>query len=112
LPLDFESDLGNARNKHRHEIKGEKMSDQSSQLPQDSAGSQMHQLIFGFIALPAIAAAAKLGIADLVGQSPKTVDELADATKAHALSLRRLLQFLAGLGIFAEDAAGSTVKPL
>ena len=66
----------------------------------------MHQLIFGFMALPAIAAAAKLGIADLVGQSPKTVDELADATKAHALSLRRLLQFLAGLGIFAEDAAG------
>jgi len=82
------------------------MQDQSSQLSQASAGAQMHQLIFGFMALPAIAAAAKLGIADLVGQSPKTVDELADATKAHPLSLRRLLQFLAGLGIFAEDAAG------
>jgi len=66
----------------------------------------MQQLIFGFMALPAIAAAAKVGIVNLVGQPPKTVDELADATKTHALSLRRLLQFLAGLGIFAEDAAG------
>ena len=85
------------------------MQDQGSQLSQASAAAHMHELIFGFMALPAIAAAAKLGIADLVEQSPKTVDELADATKAHALSLRRLLQFLASLGIFAEDAAGKYV---
>jgi hypothetical protein len=82
------------------------MSEQSSQSSDLATASRMHQLIFGFMALPAIAVAAKLGIADLVGESAKTVDELANATNAHVLSLHRLLRFLASLGIFAEDAAG------
>jgi hypothetical protein len=76
---------------------------QSSDL---SVEARMYQLIFGFMAVPAIAVASRLGIPDLLSESAKTVDELANATNAHALSLRRLLQFLASLGIFAEDAAG------
>jgi O-methyltransferase domain/Dimerisation domain len=82
------------------------MSEQSSQSSDLSPESRMHQLIFGFMALPAIAVAAKLGIADLITESAKTVDELANATNAHVLSLRRLLRFLTNLGIFAEDTAG------
>jgi hypothetical protein len=66
----------------------------------------MYEFVFGYMALPAIATAAKLNIPDLVAESAKTLDELARATKADALSLRRLLQFLASLGIFTEDAAG------
>jgi len=53
-----------------------------------------------------IMVAARLGIADLVEEAPRTADELAHATKAHAPSLRRLLRFLTVLGIFAEDATG------
>ncbi len=55
---------------------------------------------------PAISVAASLGIADLVAETPKTADVLAQATKTHTLSLRRLLQFITSLGVFAEDAAG------
>jgi hypothetical protein len=48
--------------------------------------------------------AAKLGIADLLGEGPATVDELAKACSAHAPSLYRLLRALASLGIFTEAA--------
>ncbi len=71
-----------------------------------SVEQRMYQFIFGFMALPAIAVATKLGIPDLLADSTRTIDELAHATNAHALSLRRLLQFLASLGIFVEDATG------
>jgi DNA-binding IclR family transcriptional regulator len=60
----------------------------------------------GFVASRAISVAAKLGIADLVAEAPRTVDELARATKAHASSLRRFLLMLASIGIFAEDSFG------
>jgi hypothetical protein len=66
----------------------------------------MNQLVLGFAASQAIAVAAKLGIADLVAEAPKTLEELAGTTKAHAPSLRRLLLMLASIGIFAEDAGG------
>ena len=51
----------------------------------------------------AVAVAAKLGIADLLHESPKRADELADATGAHGPTLYRLLRTLAGLGLFVED---------
>src|SRR5262249_17147239 len=50
--------------------------------------------------------AAKLGIADIVSITPKTADELAAATNSHAPSLRRVLRFLASVGVFSEDASG------
>jgi hypothetical protein len=46
--------------------------------------------------------AAKLGIADLLKDSPKSCDELATATGTNAPSLYRLLRALASLGVFAE----------
>jgi len=67
---------------------------------------QMTHLIFGFMATQAIHVAARLGVADLVQEGPKTADELALATAAHGPSLRRLLQLLASLGVFAEDTGG------
>jgi len=71
-----------------------------SQSPDPSDGSRM---IFGFMASAAIAVAAKLGIVKLVAELPKTVPELANATNARVLSLRRLLLFLVSLGIFFES---------
>src|SRR5262249_49644180 len=45
---------------------------------------------------------AKLGIADLLTDGPKTADELAAATGTNARALSRLLRALASIGIFAE----------
>jgi len=82
------------------------MSDRSFPPSDLSSVMQMHQLANGFRVTQAIYVAAKLEIADLVGQAPKTADELAEATKTDTQSLRRLLQLLTGLGIFEEDEKG------
>ena len=55
----------------------------------------------------AISVAAKLGIADLLTNGPKSTEELAQATGTHAHSLYRLLRALASFGIFVEDENGS-----
>lgn len=54
----------------------------------------------------AVHVAAKLGIADLLEDGPKSPATLAEATGAHAGTLHRLLRALASLGVFAEDADG------
>jgi hypothetical protein len=54
----------------------------------------------------ALYVAAKLGVADLLRDGPKTVEELADETETDPTSLRRLLRALACLDIFAELADG------
>jgi hypothetical protein len=82
------------------------MSDQSPQPAAPASVMQMHQLVLGFTATQALYVAAKLGVADLIAETPKTVDELAQATKSHAPSLGRLLRMLTSVGIFAEDEAG------
>lgn len=51
----------------------------------------------------ALAVAATLGIADLLADGPRSVDDLAEATGTHAPSLLRLLRALASIGVFAED---------
>jgi len=58
------------------------------------------------MAVQAIHVAAKFGLADLVAGGPKSIQELAKATRTHSSSLARLLQALTSLGIFAEDATG------
>jgi hypothetical protein len=50
--------------------------------------------------------AAKLGIADLVKDGPRSAEDLAGATQTHSQSLYRLLRALASVGVFAEDGAG------
>jgi hypothetical protein len=53
-----------------------------------------------------VAVVAKLGVADLLGDGPKRVDELAEACGAHQPTLQRLLEALAPAGFFAERADG------
>jgi len=50
----------------------------------------------------AIHVAATLGIADLLWDGPRSVDELAAATGSRATALYRLLRALASVGVFAE----------
>jgi hypothetical protein len=54
----------------------------------------------------ALHVAAKLEIADLLRDGPKTVEELAEATRTDADSLRRLLRALACIEVFAERPDG------
>lgn len=54
----------------------------------------------------AIAAAAELKLADIIGDELCPLDELAYATKTDADSLRRLLRALSGEGIFFEEEGG------
>jgi len=66
----------------------------------------MLQMITGFWVSRAIYVAAKLGLADLVKDGPKTADELARSTGTHAPSLYRVLRALAGVGVFAGSEQG------
>jgi ubiquinone/menaquinone biosynthesis C-methylase UbiE len=63
----------------------------------------MLQMITGFWVSRTIHVAAKLGLADLVKDGPKTASELAEMTGTHAPSLYRALRGLASVGIFVED---------
>jgi hypothetical protein len=75
----------------------------SSQNPPDAA---LVQLIFGKCISMAISVAAKLRVADLLADGPKTLADLANATETHAPSLYRILRTLAAAGVFAEQVDG------
>src|SRR5919197_5156897 len=49
---------------------------------------------------------AKLKVADLLGEGPRPVEELAAATGTHAASLARVLRLLATAGVFEEQGPG------
>ena len=59
-------------------------------------------MITGSLGSQAIYVAAKLGIADLLVNGAKNVEELAAAAEADAPSLYRVLRALASLGVFTE----------
>ncbi len=69
----------------------------------DTPGATLGRLIVGFQVSDAIHVAATLGIADLLAEGPRTSDELAAATNAHAGSMYRLLRALASVGVFHEE---------
>jgi hypothetical protein len=71
-----------------------------------SLQEMMNRMITGYWSTQALYVAAKLGIADLLTDGPRSVDMLAQATKVHAPSLYRLLRALASLGVFADDGTG------
>jgi len=66
----------------------------------------MLQIISGFWVSRAVFAIAKLGIPDLLQSGPKTVAELASATKMHAPSLFRVLRALVSVGILNSADGG------
>lgn len=70
---------------------------------------RMRELVFGAACAAAVRAAARLGVADALGESPATAAELATAVEAEPLPLQRLLRALACYGIFAETEDGQFV---
>lgn len=62
------------------------------------------QMTFGSILSQALSVAAKLGVADLLAEGPKTADEIAARTGAHAPSVFRLLRTLSQNGVLVRDS--------
>ena len=79
--------------------------------PQDGdiaeAQAVLQQMTNGYWVTQIIYVAAKLGIADLLTDGPRTIQELARSTTTHAPSLYRLMRALAGLGVFRESEDGT-----
>jgi len=74
----------------------------SEAVVQSSPVSLLRELIGGMRFTQLIYVAAKLGIADLLKNGSKSVDELASKVGAHPRALYRVLRALASKGIFAE----------
>jgi DNA-binding HxlR family transcriptional regulator len=69
-------------------------------LPPSAA---MLRMISGSWVSRIIYIAAKLGLADLLKDGPRSCEDLAQSTGTHAASLYRVLRALASAGVFAED---------
>jgi len=66
----------------------------------------LYGLITGHYLSRAVYVAAKLGLADLLKDGPRSSADLAAATHSQAGSLQRLMRLLASAGLFAETEAG------
>jgi len=78
-----------------------------------SSQEAMNRMFTGYWTTQALYVAAKLGIADLLTQGPRSAVDLAQTTNVHAPSLYRLLRALASMGVFADDGSGHfTLTPM
>jgi len=66
----------------------------------------IYQMAIGHYLSRALHLAAKLSVADLLKDGARRAEELAEATDTHAPSLRRVLRFLASVGVFEEREDG------
>jgi hypothetical protein len=72
----------------------------------------MFQIILNFWMSRAVYIIAKLGIADLLKDGPKTTNELAAATTTHAPSLYRVLRALASVGVLKMQDGKFELTPM
>jgi hypothetical protein len=70
---------------------------------------ELMRIATGFWASRALYVAAKLKLADAIGDAPASLQALAQQCDANLGSLRRVLRALASLGVFAEDESGRIV---
>lgn len=70
------------------------------------AGMRLRELVFGAACAAAIRAAARLGVADALNDSPTTADDLAAAVGTKPQPLLRLMRTLCCYGIFEEAENG------
>src|SRR5262245_7514565 len=88
-----------------------------SSATETSASRTLWEMATDYFRSRTLCAAARLGIADVIGDGESTVDQLAAACQADTASLHRLLRALATFGIVSETAPGRFVltslgKPL
>ncbi|MFD7916559.1 methyltransferase [Streptomyces sp. NPDC059752] len=70
---------------------------------------RLRELVFGAACAAAVRAAARLAVADALGEEPATAAELATTVGSEPLPLQRLLRALSCYGIFAETEDGQFV---
>jgi O-methyltransferase domain len=66
----------------------------------------MSQFLFAKQLTASLAALARLGVADHMGETPISAEELAAKVGAHAPSLFRVMRMLAGFGVFSQEPGG------
>jgi orsellinic acid C2-O-methyltransferase len=67
----------------------------------------LYHLAIGHYVSHALQLAAKLKLADLLGEGARSAEDLAAATGTHAPSLARVMRLLASVGVFEEQANGA-----
>jgi hypothetical protein len=78
-----------------------------------SPSATMLQIMTGFRVSRVTYVAAKLGIADLLKDGPKSSEELAQLTDTHGPSLYRVMRALVSVGVFGQDEQGRfTLTPV
>lgn len=84
------------------------MSRQANPQATGQAGSsqKLQEMILGFQVSQLLYVAAKLGIADVLKDGPKSCEDLTHAVRAHPRTLYRVLRILASLEIFVEQEDG------
>ncbi|MFI2642685.1 methyltransferase [Streptomyces sp. NPDC018610] len=68
---------------------------------------RLRELVFGAACAAALRAAARLGVADALGDAPLPVEDIAASVKTEPKPLRRLLRALACYGVFTEQPDGT-----
>ncbi|MFB7593633.1 methyltransferase [Streptomyces sp. NPDC056160] len=68
---------------------------------------RLRELVFGAACAAALRAAARLGVADALGDTPLAAEDLAAAVKTEPKPLRRLLRALTCYGVFEERPDGA-----
>jgi 3-amino-4-hydroxybenzoate 4-O-methyltransferase len=90
--------------------------DTPAETSAETPAATMVRLLTGSWVTQALHVAAALGIADLLAEGPADSARLAAATGAHEPSLRRLLRYLAALGVLegddGDDAGGFRLTPV
>ena len=80
--------------------------EEAPQHGEPSTDQVLIQLLTGMWATEAIAAAARLGVPDLLASGPRTADEVAEKSGSHAGAMHRLLRGLASLGVLERRDGG------
>ncbi|MCE9672095.1 hypothetical protein LY474_30245 [Myxococcus stipitatus] len=75
-------------------------------MQQIPAPAFMVNLASGYFAPRCLHLVAQLGVADVLGPTPMSSEELAKATGSHADSLHRMLRLLAAQGVFEQRGEG------
>lgn len=77
-------------------------SDVSVRTPSAAPATELIEMVRGYQLSQALYVAAALGVADHLGEGPRSCAELAVATGAHPDALRRLMVALASRGVFEQ----------
>ena len=75
----------------------------NAQTEGESSSSALLEIMYGYKKNQALFVVAKLGIADILSNGPKTADELAKATSVNSRSIYHLMCLLVSMGVFSAQ---------